>query len=151
MESSSAQEFAVTFEVRYGEVDLQGVVFNAHYLAYCDHVSDTWLRSVGFEAERFGWDYMVKTATLVWHRPLVLGDRFEVRARLVSRGHSSFSLMFEGQRREARSEGGIELAFEATVTYVGVDPITHVPMPMPQALVDALSGQSPHAVDNAIS
>ncbi|MGC8480163.1 MAG: acyl-CoA thioesterase [Acidimicrobiales bacterium] len=151
MESSSAQGFAVTFEVRYGEVDLQGVVFNAHYLAYCDHVSDTWLRSVGFEAVHLGWDYMVKTATLVWHRSLVLGDRFEVRARLVSRGRSSFIVAFEGQRIEAPPEGDKDLVFEATVIYVGVDPITHEPMPMPRVLVDALTGQSPHAVDNAIS
>ena len=34
-----------TIRVRYGEVDAQGVVFNAHYLAYLDDVSDTWLRT----------------------------------------------------------------------------------------------------------
>ena len=30
--------------VRYGECDQQGVVFNAHYMAYCDDASDRWLR-----------------------------------------------------------------------------------------------------------
>ena len=30
--------------VRYGEVDQQGVVYNAHYLAYVDDVFDTLLR-----------------------------------------------------------------------------------------------------------
>ena len=30
--------------VRYGEVDMQRVVFNAHYLAYCDDAADLWFR-----------------------------------------------------------------------------------------------------------
>ena len=30
--------------VRYGECDQQGVVFNAHYLAYVDDALDQWLR-----------------------------------------------------------------------------------------------------------
>jgi acyl-CoA thioesterase FadM len=28
--------------VRYGEVDMQRVVFNAHYLAYCDDAVERW-------------------------------------------------------------------------------------------------------------
>ena len=32
--------------IRYGEVDPQGVVFNAHYLAYIDDVFDNWLREL---------------------------------------------------------------------------------------------------------
>ena len=31
---------AIDFLIRYGEVDMQGVVFNAHYMAYCDHACD---------------------------------------------------------------------------------------------------------------
>lgn len=33
--------------VRYGEVDMQRVVSNAHYLAYCDDAADLWYRSLG--------------------------------------------------------------------------------------------------------
>src|SRR5688500_1093405 len=31
--------------VRYGECDMQRVVFNAHYMAYCDDAVDTWFRA----------------------------------------------------------------------------------------------------------
>ncbi|MFM7093508.1 MAG: acyl-CoA thioesterase, partial [Actinomycetota bacterium] len=30
--------------IRYGECDMQKVVFNAHYLAYCDDAADCWMR-----------------------------------------------------------------------------------------------------------
>ena len=45
--------------VRYGECDMQRVVFNAHYMAYCDDAVDTWFRAelapdgLGFEALGF--------------------------------------------------------------------------------------------------
>ena len=38
--------FRHDIRIRYGEVDMQGVVFNAHYLAYVDHCIDRWLRSL---------------------------------------------------------------------------------------------------------
>ena len=43
--------YSQDIRVRYGEVDAQGVVCNAHYLAYLDDVADTWLRGLdeGFE------------------------------------------------------------------------------------------------------
>ena len=36
-----------TIRVRYGEVDKQGVVFNAHYMAYMDDAMETWLHEDG--------------------------------------------------------------------------------------------------------
>ena len=46
--------YTQTIRVRYGEVDAQGVVFNAHYLAYLDDVSDTWLRTFDGNFEETG-------------------------------------------------------------------------------------------------
>jgi YbgC/YbaW family acyl-CoA thioester hydrolase len=37
--------------VRYGEVDMQRVVFNANYLAYCDDAADLWFRKLGAALE----------------------------------------------------------------------------------------------------
>ena len=45
--------------IRYGEVDMQRVVFNAHYLAYCDDAADIWFRSLGMSPAS-DWDAMVK-------------------------------------------------------------------------------------------
>jgi acyl-CoA thioesterase FadM len=53
---------------------MQRVVFNAHYLAYCDDAVDTWFRTVlapessSFEA--LGFDFMVKTLNITWDAPL---------------------------------------------------------------------------------
>ena len=52
--------------VRYGEVDMQRVVFNAHYLAYCDDAIESWLNVLGVKVSDHGWDYMVKRATIEW-------------------------------------------------------------------------------------
>ena len=52
--------------IRYGEVDMQQVVFNAHYLAYCDDAADLWFRSIGALLEGGEWDVMVKKATITW-------------------------------------------------------------------------------------
>src|ERR671910_1039928 len=32
-----------TLRIRYGECDMQGIVFNAHYLAYCDDAFGAWV------------------------------------------------------------------------------------------------------------
>lgn len=51
-------------KIRYGEVDRQGVVFNAHYLAYLDDVVDSWLREFEGDFESLGWDLMLKNVNL---------------------------------------------------------------------------------------
>ena len=53
---------------------MQGVVFNAHYLAYVDDCIDSWLRSTDVHFERYGWDVMVKKATVEWHGAAGIGD-----------------------------------------------------------------------------
>ena len=51
---------------RYGEVDQQGVVYNAHYLVYMDDTMETWMRQLPDLRETFGWDMMLKKATIEW-------------------------------------------------------------------------------------
>lgn len=46
----AAAAFAHHIRVRYQECDMQKVVFNAHYLAYCDETAAAWM------AHAFGWD-----------------------------------------------------------------------------------------------
>ncbi|MBV9933801.1 MAG: hypothetical protein JO367_05815, partial [Actinobacteria bacterium] len=41
--------------VRYGEVDMQRVVFNSHYLAYCDDAVEHWLSTLGLVVMDHGW------------------------------------------------------------------------------------------------
>ena len=66
-------------QVRYGEVDLQRVVFNAHYLAYVDDAMDRWMRRLDADFESLGWDFMLKRAELVWEGAAGLGDTIDDR------------------------------------------------------------------------
>ena len=39
--------FRQSFQIRYGEVDQQGVVYNAHYMVYMDETMEAWIASFG--------------------------------------------------------------------------------------------------------
>lgn len=73
--------YSMEVKIRYGEVDRQGVVFNAHYLAYLDDVVDSWLREFEGDFESLGWDLMLKNASLEWHGPAGTGEVLTVEAR----------------------------------------------------------------------
>ena len=52
--------------IRYGEVDMQGVVFNAHYLAYCDDACGLVVPETLGRFEDLGWEPMVVKALVEW-------------------------------------------------------------------------------------
>jgi acyl-CoA thioester hydrolase len=122
--------------VRYGECDMQRVVFNAHYFAYCDDAVDTWFRSVlGVEAgatDFAGFDFMLKTATVTWHAPLVFGDTAMLACRIARWGRTSFDVAIDGRV-------GDEERFEALITYVSVVHGANTPTPVPDAVRAAFS------------
>jgi len=119
--------------VRYGEVDVQGVVFNAHYLAYCDDAADTWFRSMAWDPVRSGWDVMVKKAVLEWHWPAGIGDVLAIDVKVVRWGTTSFDVGFTGTVKGRP-------VFGATLTYVGVGSGTAVPAPVPGTFKQAAGG-----------
>jgi acyl-CoA thioester hydrolase len=98
---------------RYGEVDLQRVVFNAHYLAYCDDAADLWFRSLGAALEGGEWDVMVKKATITWSGGATVHDDLAIAVEVVRWGTSSFDVRFAGTVEGAP-------VFEAVLTYVAV-------------------------------
>ena len=57
---SDEKLFRHRIRVRYGEVDREGVVFNAHYLAYIDDAMENWLEPIAAERKRERWDMMLK-------------------------------------------------------------------------------------------
>lgn len=126
-----------TVRVRYGECDMQRVVFNAHYFAYCDDAVDTWFRTVlapggsGFEA--IGFDFMLKKAELVWHTPLVFGETADLDCSVIRWGNTSFDVAILGTV-------GAEARFDATITYVSTVPHENVPQPVPPAVRSLLDG-----------
>ncbi len=83
--------------VRYGECDQQGIVFNAHYLAYADEASTAWLASTGttYAALRErGLDMVVKASTLEWSSPARYGDVLDVDAVCERVGGTSFVVAY---------------------------------------------------------
>jgi len=113
--------------VRYGEVDLQRVVFNAHYLAYLDDAMDHWMRELDRDFESLGWDFMLKRAELEWHDPAGLNDVLSIDAGVSRWGTTSFDVQF----RVAVAERPVA---SALITYVGVVAGTSTPAPPPEAM-----------------
>ena len=126
--------FAQDFQIRYGEVDLQGVVFNAHYLAYVDHCVDQWLRSLGVLGAATDWDIMVKKATIEWAGSAGIGETLTLVPRVTRWGNTSFDVTVDGGVGE-------RAVFQAVVLYVGVKLGTKEPMQPPDAVRRALSSE----------
>ena len=83
--------------VRYGECDQQGVVFNAHYLAYADEavvaVLSAWGASYGDLLDR-GLDTSVVATELQWSAPARWGDVVDVDGEVAQVGRTSFVVSF---------------------------------------------------------
>jgi acyl-CoA thioester hydrolase len=78
--------------VRYAEVDGQGVVFNSHYLLYCDEAMSLLCRERGLLdlADRV----RVKASSLVWTSGAVWGEIVSVIATCTHVGRTSFRISF---------------------------------------------------------
>jgi acyl-CoA thioester hydrolase len=119
--------------VRYGECDMQGVVFNAHYLAYVDDAADTWFRERLGQYEDHGFDCMVKKATIEWASPARFGDELDLAVRASRWGRTSFDI-------EVTGTVGDRPVFVATVVYVSTTPGSPTPLEIPESVKAALSG-----------
>ena len=115
--------------VRYGECDMQGVVFNAHYLAYADDAVAHWFRSRSISFDLF--DFMVKKATLTWSGGSTFGDVIDLDCSVSRWGRSSFDVVVRG------TVGGTERV-EIVLVYESVTPGTHTPCLIPDHARTAL-------------
>lgn len=109
--SPEAFRFLHRLRVRWAEVDMQRVVFNANYLLYFDVASTEYFRAavggdpVGLKAI-FDHLYVVKS-TVEYHRPACFDDALEVGVRTEAMGRSSIRLgfaIFRGTERLVSGE-----------------------------------------------
>jgi acyl-CoA thioester hydrolase len=116
--------------VRYHECDGQGIVFNAHYLAYVDMCA--------FEAEKalfgshgeflaHGTDVVVAEANLKFRAPARYDEELVVSQYLTHLGTTSLIFDFEIHRGETP-------VLAANVRYVFIDPATVRPAAPPEAV-----------------
>jgi YbgC/YbaW family acyl-CoA thioester hydrolase len=123
--------------VRWAEVDLQKIVFNAHYLMYFDTaITDYWRAlALPYEAamHQLGGDLYVKKSSLEFHGSARFEDQLDIGLKCARIGNSSMSFV-----------GGIFRGHDLLVTceliYVFADPATQKSKPVPQALRDVLTG-----------
>ncbi|MCA9994658.1 MAG: acyl-CoA thioesterase [Anaerolineales bacterium] len=84
--------FSLPFRVRFAEVDIQGIVFNAHYMTYFDTAITEYLRHCNLPyavLKESGNDFHLVKATLEYKAPLYSDDLFTVGVRVGRIGRSS--------------------------------------------------------------
>lgn len=123
--------------VRWAEVDMQKIVFNAHYLMYFDTaVADYW-RALALPYEeamhQLEGDLYVKKATVEFHASARMDDSLDVALRCARIGNSS--LQFQGAIFR-----GEDLLITCDLVYVFADPATQTSRPVPAALRAILTG-----------
>jgi acyl-CoA thioester hydrolase len=121
---SEVLPFRHRVRVRYGEVDMQGVVFNAHYLAWCDDALEVWFGHLGLRGANVEWDCMVVKAVVEWSGAARAGDHVDIDVAVTRWGTTSLDVAYTGTVGE-------RALFTATITYVGVRLGTTTPMPPP--------------------
>jgi acyl-CoA thioester hydrolase len=117
--------------VRYVECDMQGVVFNAHYLSYVDDAVGRWMATLDKPYTELGWDCMVVHAELDWKASARYGEVVEIEGSVLRWGTTSYVLAFDlhvGERAVCRVE----------LTYVGVALDTTDKMAPPDEIKRAL-------------
>lgn len=105
--------------VRYGECDLQGVVFNAHYLAYADTaMTELWRAAVAGGYQQMvaaGTDMVVAEANLRFRAPARFDDELDLEARITRLGTTGMSTTVRVLRRdEPLAEVELRHVFVAT-------------------------------------
>lgn len=126
-------------KVRFHECDGQGVVFNAHYLAYADMASFEALNELfGSYAQlhELGVDMVVAESNVRYLAGCRFEDELTVDCYVDRMGNTSLVLRFDVQR-------GGETVTEVVNRYVWVDPQTLRPTSPPPAVRDAFTPYAP--------
>lgn len=121
--------------VRWADVDMQKIVFNAHYLTYFDTAMGDYWRALALPydstLQALGGDLYVKKATIEYHASAQMDDQLEVALQCQRIGTSSMT--FRGAI--FRGEDGL---ISCELIYVFADPTTQTSKPVPPALRDIL-------------
>lgn len=123
--------------VRWAEVDMQKIVFNAHYLMYLDTAMADYWRALALPYEAalqlLGGDLYVKKAGVEYHGSARYDDQLDIGLKCSRMGKSS--LVFT-----AGVFRGDELLLTGELIYVFADPASQTSKPMPDSLLSILAG-----------
>jgi acyl-CoA thioester hydrolase len=130
--------------VRYAECDLQGIVFNAHYLAFADVGMTEYMRALMAEngprdkvdmlggfMQHFGGDNWVRHADVDYRASARADDLLDIAVRITRFGRTSYALLVHILRGE-------ELLNVVKLTYVWFDPETDQVAPVATKFIEAV-------------
>lgn len=95
--------FALRQRVRFGETDMQGVVYYANYLVYAEVGRFAFLERLGLRYAELlarGVDFTIGEASVRYHAPLRFPDEFDVRVRVGEVRRVSWTLEYAVDRAD---------------------------------------------------
>ena len=124
--------FCHRLRVRWGEVDKQGIVFNANYFLYFDVAITEYWRAIGINypdgiVKAYGTDMFAVKAIAEYHGSAEFDDFLDIHGRTARLGRSSMLFLLEIWR-------GDEHLVSGELIYVNADPASKKSVPMPDAL-----------------
>jgi acyl-CoA thioester hydrolase len=118
--------------VRWSECDMQGIVFNPHYLMYFDVAFTEYMRAIGLTYPSafaaLGTDSFMVAMNASYRGSARYDDELDIGVRTAYFGRTSFRMAFS-----IRRAGLVLVAGEAV--YVNGDKETHAPAALPAVLV----------------
>ena len=96
--------FAHRQRVRFGETDLQGVVYYANYLLFAEIGRIAYLRELGVVYDRDmlanGVDFTIGEARVRYQAPLRFDDEYDIKVRVGEIRHSSWTFEYAIDRAD---------------------------------------------------
>lgn len=128
--------FGSRLRVRWAEVDLQKIVFNAHYLMYFDTAITDYWRAMAIPYEetmhQWGGDLYVKKASVEYFASARYEDQLDVMLKCAKIGNSS--IVFEGAIFR-----GVQLLVTCELIYVFANPETQKSKAVPDEFRSTLT------------
>ena len=136
--------------VRWAEVDMQKVVFNAHYLTYLDTALAEYWREIGLAypegyVDRYAADMFLRKSTVEYLGSARYDERLSVLCRVASLDRSSMTVRFEVWRDEPAHPSPL---VTAELVYVNVSVATGRPEPLPEDLRERVRAYERTLVEN---
>jgi acyl-CoA thioester hydrolase len=128
------EPFEYPLRVRYAECDVQGIVFNAHYLAYFDiSMTELWRAAFGSYQTMLdrGVDMVLAEAQLQYLSPARFDEELKLGVSVLRLGTTSVLTRHHVWR-------GLELLVEGSLRHVFIDPETYTKVPIPNWAQDGL-------------
>ncbi|GAA6132434.1 acyl-CoA thioesterase [Halopseudomonas sabulinigri] len=127
--------FSYPLRVRWSEADLQGIVFNGHYLNYADVGVTEYYRELNAanpgRDDLSGNEFFAVKTLLEYRAPAMFDDLLDIRLRVSRLGNSSMAFSVGIFRHET-------LLVEGEIVYVRADQQTRRPLPIPAGFKEAI-------------